>query len=556
MAGIDDFEDAGGGAEDGNSLISFENLEHVIRHIVRKFKTLEFQNEKFTRDVETMQRGMAKKASVDSVNEAVAEYKAKFDEVQTMLTDHRVTATAMQTRIDNNDITTSRLRQDIEACAMQKDVQDRLISDLRDAMLDKVSTTQLHLYEARFAGYATRGELHELNDKFAKYTPQNVTERLENSFRQLGTRFDEFVRLEYFDVQLKALREWCQDELDKRAMEARTAQRFQELNQSSRQQNVTFREAFDNLDAKLRSMSDTLTSSFHTLQADLDLKAPQSTIDELTKRLDELAKRNKQYEKLEDAAPRVAICELELAKLRKQSEEQKVAIGHLDTLLLEKAAKFDMNFVNKRIDNCAQQERVTADMDCLFGKMQALKDELMGYMSKESARFNTLKPPDYRQVFQEIQDTLNTKADRTDLIEMNSLKANRMDADEMSKLQETIHKQIEYLSVTTYGLAKLALTDDSDIGFSKTMRVHQKEQVLLQAKSLWDWVLHNDSPPNVDTLSSPKPGKHKSTLAPDAPLDRKSNELSPRKSMGARSARDLDNQRRRHLEKKLLPDVW
>merc|ERR1712176_1662438 len=84
-------------------------------------------------------------------------------------------------------------------------------------------------------------------------------------------------------------------------------------------------------------------------------------------------------------------------------------------------------------------------------------------------------------------------------------KANRIDADELAKLQETIHKQLEYLSVTTFGLSKLALTE-AKVGDSKTIRTQQKAQVLMQSEALWHWILHNEPPPNLDTLRPP-PGR-------------------------------------------------
>lgn len=78
------------------------------------------------------------------------------------------------------------------------------------------------------------------------------------------------------------------------------------------------------------------------------------------------------------------------------------------------------------------------------------------------------------------------------------MKANRIDADELSKLQDLIHRQLEYLSVTTFGLAKLSLTaEDKE---SKTIRQQQKSQVLRQSEALWHWVIHNEAPPNLDTL--------------------------------------------------------
>merc|ERR1712187_866783 len=112
----------------------------------------------------------------------------------------------------------------------------------------------------------------------------------------------------------------------------------------------------------------------------------------------------------------------------------------------------------------------------------------------------------------DIRNRIELKADKADLVEIYQVKANRIDADELSKLQDVIHRQLEYLAVTTLGLAKLALTE-SKVGESKTVRVHQKSQVLTQASALWQWILHNEVPSNLESLRPPSDKAPKSNKA-------------------------------------------
>merc|ERR1719517_179527 len=137
------------------------------------------------------------------------------------------------------------------------------------------------------------------------------------------------------------------------------------------------------------------------------------------------------------------------------------------------------------------------------------------YMNDEEDRLSQYRPPDYTHVFEDISARITLKADRADLVEMYQLKANRIDADELAKLQETIHRQLEYLSVTTFGLSKLALTE-AKTGESKTIRAQQKAQVLMQSEALWHWILHNEPPPNLDTLRPPPGRKRESANAPQS----------------------------------------
>merc|ERR1719499_2508094 len=41
---------------------------------------------------------------------------------------------------------------------------------------------------------------------------------------------------------------------------------------------------------------------------------------------------------------------------------------------------------------------------------------------------------------------------------------------------------------------------------SMRIRTQQKSQVLMQSEALWHWILHNEPPPNLDTLRPP-PGR-------------------------------------------------
>merc|ERR1740121_3503433 len=137
-------------------------------------------------------------------------------------------------------------------------------------------------------------------------------------------------------------------------------------------------------------------------------------------------------------------------------------------------------------------------------RIERMNTKFEQYMNDEEERLSQYRPPDYTAVFEDINGRITLKADQADLVEMYQLKANRIDADELAKLQETIHRQLEYLAVTTFGLSKLTLTEARPD--AKTVRAQQKSQVLMQSEALWNWILHNEQPPNLDALRPP-PGK-------------------------------------------------
>merc|ERR1712176_298967 len=163
------------------------------------------------------------------------------------------------------------------------------------------------------------------------------------------------------------------------------------------------------------------------------------------------------------------------------------------------------------------------------------------YIDREAERLAEFKPPDYTEAFEQIQESMLLKADRADLQELNSLKANRIDADELSRMQELVHRQLEYLAVTTNGLAKCTLMEPKK-GENGMLRTQQKSQVLMQSEALWHWIIHNETPPNIDTLKPP--GAHKQ----DKSQTQAARDESDKNAL---EKRNMDEKRRVLLEKKL-----
>jgi hypothetical protein len=207
----------------------------------------------------------------------------------------------------------------------------------------------------------------------------------------------------------------------------------------------------------------------------------------------------------QDTLPKLRFCvdsikDFDL-RLRKQSEE----IQHVDEVLLDKAAKYDLVVVNARIDECFKKDVGMLEFERLYARMDRSAQQFDEYKRGEADRLDQIRPPDYGPMIEKLELDTKLKADRADLVEMYQLKANRIEADELAMLQDTIHRQLEYLSVTTFGLSKLCLSETKQ-GESKTVREQQKSQVLMQAESLWHWILHNQPPQNLDTLRA-APGR-------------------------------------------------
>jgi len=176
----------------------------------------------------------------------------------------------------------------------------------------------------------------------------------------------------------------------------------------------------------------------------------------------------------------------------------------------------------------------------MYDRLEWFNGKFEQYVEKESQRLDAFRPPDYAPMFEEMNAKVTLKADKADLVEMYQLKANRIDSDELAKLQDTIHRQLEYLAVTNFGLSKLCLTE-AKTGESKTIRMQQKSQVMMQSEALWHWILHNEAPPNLDTLRPPPKKDHSAAPAGNDGYN----------AGGDQQKRLMDESKRMQLERKL-----
>jgi hypothetical protein len=202
-----------------------------------------------------------------------------------------------------------------------------------------------------------------------------------------------------------------------------------------------------------------------------------------------------------DIVPKVEFCVTSVHDFEARLATQDGAIQKIDTTLLDKASKTDVQVVRGIADQGLGGDSLREDIRVVQQHYQALSEAVEHYVRGESERFLEFRGPDHTETFERISQALSKKAEKADILEVLETKANRLDADELAKLQAVVHQQLEYLSTTLLAIAKLALTEGHSE--SKTMRAQQKSQAMMQAESLCGWVLNNQSPPNLEAISRP-----------------------------------------------------
>jgi hypothetical protein len=188
-----------------------------------------------------------------------------------------------------------------------------------------------------------------------------------------------------------------------------------------------------------------------------------------------------------------------IAQFTDRLTAQDGAIMRVDEVLLQKASKWDVKLCSDKMDTAMTKDIATRELAKLQERLDRMQAGLDHYVATEGERFAAQTGPDYGNDVQRLARTLELKADRADLAELFALKANRLDGEELSRNHEVVQKQLQYLSATTVGLSKLTLHDNHP-NESKGLRNQHKQQVMMQAESLWNWILNKHAPDNMSKV--------------------------------------------------------
>jgi len=541
-------------ASQESSLIAFDNLESVIKHIVLKFKTVEAQADGIESDMGIMQKNIGNCVQTLTLDDVTTELRSKCEGFAKSILMQKDNTSSLENQLDRTRVQCTALERKLEAIHQEKAVQDRLVRETQDALTDKVSVAELNLFEAKFAGYATKLEMQELLKSLGHYTRNDVTERVAESVRVLGTQFEDYTRTARVDQQLKELHDWVQDELGGYAKAGATQTKIDEIANMVRDQARAFERVHSMMDDKIRALSDRITSIYSELAEEVKLRAMEVELNIVKEELSKYALRQETDFFQADCVPKLKYCVEAIKAFDDRLMTQDQAIQRVDEILLDKAAKLDVNVMHQRIDKCFASEKAQHEFGAMYDRLNFMNDKIDQYLTNEEERMKKFQIPDYGPVFEQIRESLTLKADKADLVELYSLKANRIDADELSRLQERVHRQLEYLSVTAYGLAKLSLTEPRQ-GEAKTLRTQQKSQVLMQSEACWHWIIHNETPPNLDTLVRP-PGASVGAVGVTSGEKGGAAPLAKSEPLVDKEKRMLDDKKRTLLEKKLGVTVW
>mmetsp|Transcript_6640 Transcript_6640/g.15912 ORF Transcript_6640/g.15912 Transcript_6640/m.15912 type:complete len:613 (-) Transcript_6640:37-1875(-) len=493
--------DAADVAKVTSSLISFGNLQGVLRSFVGRFAAAEKRMEQLTESIGSVEDIAMSRATAQQMAALEQQVTNMIDSFSTTVNSTAKTVKGLEDNLERTKSQCNSLDQKFEMVMKEKSLQDRVIREMHDSIVDKAEVSELSQLTAMFDSYATKNELRNVVSSLRSYAQVEALERVNDYTKSLSRRFDDYARSAQVEQKLQDTRDFVLAELEQYALVETTTRRIQEVSQELTEQKLSSSRSFRDFDTKLRSLADRLVAMYQELSDDLSKRAFSGQVDELRSDLKKYAQAVDLERFRRDIVPKVEFCVTSVHDFESRLTTQDGAIQKIDTTLLDKASKTDVQVVRSIADQGLGSDSLRDDIRLLKHNYAALAESVDHFVRGEAERFLEFRGPDHTETFDRISQALSKKAEKADILEVLETKANRLDADELGKLQAVVHQQLEYLSTTMLAIAKLSLTEGRTE--SKTMRAQQKSQAMMQAEALCAWVLNNQPPPNLQAISRP-----------------------------------------------------
>eukprot|EP00397_Hematodinium_sp_SG-2012_P017509 GEMP01017909.1.p1 GENE.GEMP01017909.1~~GEMP01017909.1.p1 ORF type:complete len:606 (+),score=152.59 GEMP01017909.1:409-2226(+) len=481
------------------SLISFTNLESVVKHIISKFRKIDMRFANTDTSVMHMQDTINRLPTHESVAAINDDLITRINTVQKDIQRQAEEQSRFEDALERTKVIFNNVDKKIEIAKKEKKIQDNMLRELHEQTQEKANVLELHIFESKFAGYVTRFEHQKMVNQIQSIGTHNEdTEILAEKIRHLEKKFDDYTRSVRIEEDFTGIRSWVSRELSLRANEEAVTQKVQEILSLLKTHEQSTERGMHLLDDKMRSVADRITAAYVEIGEDMKTKADRKKVIDMSERMRDFAIKVDTDAFMKDCLPKMKQCTDSIKNFDKALQAHDAAFQHLDEIIFDKASKYDIVVANARIDACFPKESGMVEYEKLTKRVSELTKRLNHYVAGETERFQQLRVPDYTASFDSMNRKIGQKAEKCDLLEMYSIKANRIDQEEMARSQERLNHQLEYLAVSTFGLAKLALSEFR--GESENTHKQQKSQVLMQTEALWYWVSNNEPPPNLNTM--------------------------------------------------------
>lgn len=333
----------GAGFASKEELISFSNLENVVKQIIRKFKQIEAHVLHNEISISALKKDIETRALLSQLESERSMLHERVDTVAVDMRNFQALIDSMHTALDRQLAHDAKLEKKIDLCVKDKLIQDRYIRETQELVLDKVSVAELNMFEAKLAGYVTKLEHQGFVQSLSSVVRHDVVERIGENMKAMSENFDNYARSSMVENLLQEIRRQFRTELRGFASEKDTFEKIDLIHKNLSHQLAEFEFNAAATQKEQRGLADRLTDVHNEITLELNGRAMAYEVPELKAMIRQCALKVDTESALTDLLPKVSFC----VENVKAFDE---AIMRLDEVMLDKAGKYDIEVLKQRID--------------------------------------------------------------------------------------------------------------------------------------------------------------------------------------------------------------
>jgi len=396
------------------------------------------------------------------------------------------------------------LQQKMTGKEMDQLVTDRAVREMNESLVTKASVSELLQLERSLSTFAKTSSVQDLSTLVKDLAPKTDVEKLANEVLELRTLMSGYARSVEIENRVQHAMNKVDEKLTRYAPLESTENKFSSFAKVVSENRLLAERASRETDAKVKALGERITTLATETFEELSQKAPAKKIDEIIVKVGMCAKKGEVERVFEEVSKESAACRDTVGNFQAHLEAQDKSLERIDELLLDKASKFDVSATQAALNTCVQQTAAAAEYKGIREMIQKLSDTVEHYTKGEAERTRKIRLPGGAGGLN-AEEVLAMKADASDLIRVETAKANVRDHNDLASQCAVLRDQMEYVCVTLMSIAKLALTEERRD--TKTLDGQRKHQAVIQAEALWRWSSGQLQPPlrSIWPESKPQP---------------------------------------------------
>eukprot|EP00347_Sterkiella_histriomuscorum_P015229 403357819 len=490
-------------------------LQRQVEDLGRRFK----DEEEDQKDESYIEKQITDKTSVRELGILIIQLSKEIRQVKSQVSiqsqkeqEERKESESLKDEVEQNINQEVKISQSDVDFKVQTLMQE--VSDLNFKMTNSVSQEQFQLMLNRLNQYAVLQDISRVMAHFENFAKRTELNKTQDKFKKLKkTVKQECVTKEEFQNGIQFVR----DEMNKKLEFKLSIDQFNEkLKTFDHEMNRKFHKvnlSISDTNQRIQKVEEDIKLRINLDIQDIYKDLRKKTNNEETSRLWKNFTKYAEYGDLKDlynkVLPEVSRFEDSLLDLSKEAAKTQEIVRRFDEVMSDKASKQNFREIQLKLEKYVLTETLLdykSDLNVKFlrflekqAKLEENLDVLGSNISKDIyaavkkiSQQIIQKPGSYSNpnqiqiTDQEFKNTLDSKANKADLIEIQNQKSNKSDFENIVRWIEALHKFIKNLSVMQIETSKLLMSVPQE---TEQQKLNKVEFVINQSQIISNWIM-------------------------------------------------------------------